>query len=197
MKTCVLFPNAFSQTYLDGSAARKACMSGPYEVHLDPHELSQSSGFKSRNKNLSLLSNHSRSENKQLPSLLHVEDSPQLRLLMSVFLKNHFRVVSVPSGSDALREAEKGQYDIVCVDINLGEGIDGFETSRRLRELEQYQHTLIIALTTLDYQNVREECFKSRINAYIQKPFDKMCLLGTMEELDKKVLKNIQTGSHA
>lgn len=197
MKTCVLFPHAFAQTYLDGSAARKANVPGSYEVHLDPQELGHSSGFKSRNKNLSLLSNHSYNRNKGLPSLLHVEDSPQLRLLMSVFLKNYFSVVSVPNGSDALKEAEKEQYDIVCVDINLGEGIDGFETSRKLRELEQYQHTPIIALTTLKYQNVRKECFKSRINAYIQKPFDKMCLLGTMEELNKKVLKNIHAGNHA
>lgn len=197
MNTCVLFPHAFCHPYLDGSAARKSTVPISYELHYTPEELGRHSGGTRRNKNLSLLSNLSYAYSKQSLSLLHVEDNPQLRVLFSAFLKNQFDVLSVGNGADALKEAENRKYDIVCVDINLGDGIDGFEISRRLRELDQYQQTPIIALTTLNYQNVREECLDSRINAYIQKPFDKMSLIGILEELDTKVLKNFNSDTNA
>lgn len=198
MKTCVLFPHAFSYNYLDGSVARKTTFPASYELYLNPNEIRHTSGSVTSNRKLSLVTRPPGSDwEKRKPTLLHVEDSPQIRLLVSVFLKNHFHIVSAPNGNEALEVAKNDSYDFVLVDVNLGEGIDGFETSRRLRELKPYQQTPIIALTTLDYQHVREECIKSRINAYIQKPFDKAYLLGTMEELDRKVLKNVHNSSHA
>lgn len=196
MKTCVLFPNAFGQTYLEGSAALKSTSQASFELYLNPQELGRSQSPENRKGHLSLLSGTRRTQGRKNPRLLHVEDSSQLRLLLSVFLKNHFEVVSVSNGLEALYEAENTRYDIICMDIDLGAGMDGFETSKRLRAMQTYQHTPIIALTTHDYQHVREECIQSRINAYIQKPFDKTCLLGTMEELDNKVLKKIRCETH-
>jgi two-component system sensor histidine kinase BarA len=71
------------------------------------------------------------------------------------------------------------------MDINLGEGMDGFETTRKIREYDDYEDTPIIALTTNELSHVREECISSRMNAYIQKPFDKTYLLGTIREINK------------
>lgn len=196
MKTCVLFPNAFGQPYMEGSAALKSTVPPSFELYLNPQELGRSKRPENGNGHLSLLSGTRRAQGRKYLRLLHVEDSPQLRLLLSVFLKDHFEVVSVSNGLDALYEAENSRYDMICMDIDLGAGMDGFETSKRLRAMQTYQHTPIIALTTLEYPHVREECLQSRINAYIQKPFDKSCLLGTMEELDNKVLKKIRCESH-
>lgn len=188
MKTCVLFPNAFSYNYMEGSVAHSLDVPSSQELHLNPQDLNGSlpSGRRMRG-SLSLFSSidKKRSRENEKPKLLHVEDSAQIRLLVSIFLKNEFEIESVENGEEAIKKAESNQYDLILMDINLGTGIDGFEASRKIRELSKYHETPIIALTTNDYDHVRDECISSRINAYIQKPFDKAYLLGTIQEINK------------
>ena len=186
MKTCVLFPNAFSYNYIDGSVAHSMDVPTSQELHLSPQDLSET--FPTRRKprrSLSLFSPNGKNKSKEKPRLLHVEDSAQIRLLVSIFLKNEFEIESVENGEQAIKEAESNKYDLILMDINLGSGIDGFETARKIREIGKYSETPIIALTTNDYDHVRDECISSRMNAYIQKPFDKAYLLGTIREINK------------
>lgn len=188
MKTCVLFPNAFSYNYMNGSVAHSLDAPAIQELHLSPQDLNGTSSARRRmRRSLSLFSPESNEKNKenQKPRLLHVEDSAQIRLLVSIFLKNEFEIESVENGEKAVKQAQSNQYDLILMDINLGSGIDGFEAARKIRELSEYNEIPIIALTTNDYDNVRDDCISSRINAYIQKPFDKAYLLGTIQEINK------------
>lgn len=188
MKTCVLFPNAFSYNYMDGSVAHSLDTPSTQELHLNPQDLNETRPVRRRmRRNLSLFTSNDkerRRENEK-PKLLHVEDSAQIRLLVSIFLKNEFEIESVENGEEAIKQAKSNQYDLILMDINLGSGIDGFEATRKIREISKYHETPIIALTTNDYDHVRDECISSRINAYIQKPFDKAYLLGTIQEINK------------
>lgn len=188
MKTCVLFPNAFSYNYMDGSVAHSLDVPTSQELHLSPQDLNEALPARRRmRRSLSLFTanNKKKSNENEKPKLLHVEDSAQIRLLVSIFLKNEFEIESVENGEEAIKHAKSNQYDLILMDINLGSGLDGFETSRKIRELSKYNETPIIALTTNDYDHVRDECISSRINAYIQKPFDKAYLLGTIQEINK------------
>ncbi|MDR9366903.1 MAG: response regulator [Balneolaceae bacterium] len=190
MKTCVLFPNAFSYNYIDGSVAHSMDIPIAQELHLSPQDLSET--FPRRRKmrrGLSLFSPNGKSKTEEKPRLLHVEDSAQIRLLVSIFLKNEFEIVSVENGEEAIKEAESNKYDLILMDINLGNGIDGFETAKKIREIGNYSEIPIIALTTNDYDHVRDECISSRMNAYIQKPFDKAYLLGIIREINKHQAK--------
>lgn len=190
MKTCVLFPKAFSYNYMSGSVAHSFDIPSSYELYLNPNEITSSNGaVRSSRRKLSLVTRN-RDFDKDIstmPRLLHVEDSPQIRLLVSIFLKNNFRIDSVHTGEEAVQQSSENNYDFVLMDIDLGEGIDGFETTRRIREISGYEKTPVIALTTNDYNHVRDECIASRMNAYIQKPFDKSYLLGTIRELSKHI----------
>ncbi|MDX1641762.1 MAG: response regulator [Balneolaceae bacterium] len=187
MKTCVLFPNAFSYNYMDGSVAHSLDVPVAQELHLSPQDLSETLPARRRmRRSLSLFtSNKEENQEKEKPKLLHVEDSAQIRLLVSIFLKNEFEIESVENGEEALKQAQSNQYDLILMDINLGAGMDGFETSRKIRKFSKHNETPIIALTTNDYDHVRDECISSKINAYIQKPFDKAYLLGTIQEINK------------
>lgn len=190
MKTCVLFPKAFSYNYMNGSVAHSFDIPSSYELYLNPNEIAATDrSARTSRRNLSLVSRNRKLDkgHSATPRLLHVEDSPQIRLLVSIFLKNDFNIDSVHTGEEAVEQAAENSYDFVLMDIDLGRGIDGFETSRRIREISEYEKTPIIALTTNDYSHVRDECITSRINAYIQKPFDKKYLLGTIQELDKHI----------
>jgi len=190
MKTCVLFPKAFSYNYMSGSVAHSFDIPSSYELYLNPNEIASSNGSaRTSRRNLSLVSRNRKVEKdvSTMPRLLHVEDSPQIRLLVSIFLKNDFNIDSVHTGEEAVQQASENSYDFVLMDVDLGQGIDGFETTRRIREISGYEKTPIIALTTNDYNHVRGECITSRMNAYIQKPFDKSYLLGTIREMDKHI----------
>lgn len=193
MKTCVLFPNAFSYNYMDGSVAHSLDMPTSQELHLSPQDLSATQPPRRKlRKNLSLFSSNASAKEKakDKPRLLHVEDSAQIRLLVSIFLKNEFEIESVENGEEAVKLADSGKFDLILMDINLGNGMDGFEATREIRDLDQHSDTPIIALTTNDYDHVREECISSRMNAYIQKPFDKAYLLGTIREINKHQANN-------
>lgn len=193
MKTCVLFPKAFSYNYIEGSVAHALETPSLYEEHLTPSDFSGPKLIRKRMATRSMsLMNRDKVETaavKKKPKMLHVEDSAQIRLLVSIYLKNEFDVESVENGEVALRQAESKQYDFILMDINLGRGIDGFDVIGKIRDLENYKSTPIIALTTNDYPNVREACLKTRVNAYIQKPFDKSYLLGTIQEINNRLEK--------
>lgn len=175
---------------MSGSVAHSFDIPSSYELYLNPNEIAYSDGTaRTSRRKLSLVSKDKNTDKGQSvkPRLLHVEDSPQIRLLVSIFLKNNFNIDSAHTGEEALEQASEQNYDFVLMDVDLGMGIDGFETTRRIREIAGYEKTPIIALTTNDYNHVRDECIASRLNAYIQKPFDKAYLLGTIRELDKHI----------
>lgn len=188
MKTCVLFPNTFSFNYMNGSVARPLDNPVPEELHLGPQDLNKELSVKRKfRRSLSLFSPNANEKSRlqDKPRLLHVEDSTQIRLLVSIFLKNEFEIESAENGEKAIKKVGSNIYDLILMDIDLGSGINGFETTRKIRDIGDYKNIPIIALTTNDYDHVRDECITSKMNAYIQKPFDKTNLLGTIREISK------------
>lgn len=119
------------------------------------------------------------------PKLLHIEDNEQISFLLHLYLKDRYEIESVKTGEKALNKIQNDFYDLIIVDVQLGEGMNGFETSRQIREISRYRFTPIIALTTNEYYTIREDCMYSMVNAYIRKPFTKPYLLSAIDELDK------------
>lgn len=56
------------------------------------------------------------------------------------------RVVTAPSGSKALEHAQREDFAVILLDARMPV-VDGFETARRIREIERARHTPIIFLT--------------------------------------------------
>lgn len=123
------------------------------------------------------------------PVILHVEDNAEIRFLVNVLLRKDFTVIGVETGEKALELVEKNKFDIILMDLNLGEGISGIDATRKIREEAGLEDIPIIAVTANNYHDVREDCIDAGMNAFIQKPFDKADLLQTIEEL-----KNSQSG---
>jgi CheY-like chemotaxis protein len=117
--------------------------------------------------------------------VLHVEDDPNLRMLLTLLLKKDFEVISVSNGEKAIELVAKSDtsFDIIFMDVDLGPGLNGIQTAAKLREVPLTQTTPIIALTGNNYHDIREECMKAGLNAYIQKPFQKADLLQTISDL--------------
>ncbi len=118
---------------------------------------------------------------------LHVEDNAEVRSIVKYFLrKKRFQVDAAENGAEALQLAKDEHYDVIIMDVNLGEGMDGIETTRQLRRIEQYKDVPIIAVTANLTTNIREHCLEAGMDAFLPKPFQKEDLLNTIRLVMQK-----------
>lgn len=123
-----------------------------------------------------------RASEKKVTCLL-VEDDPINRQVAFHFLNKIGLVVdTAEDGLEALNKFSLNSYDIVFMDCVLPE-IDGYETTRRIREKNQI--VPIIAMTSNALQSDKEQCAKAGMNDHIAKPFT----LDILKETLKKHLK--------
>lgn len=103
--------------------------------------------------------------------ILAVEDNPDTQLLLRYLLQPHFELDIAPRVNDALQTASDGQYDILLLDINLGEEKTGIDLLNRLREIPRYRSTPALALTAYAMPGDRDRFVTSGFDGYISKPF--------------------------
>jgi len=73
-------------------------------------------------------------------------------------------------GASALRAVEDRRYDVVLMDCQLP-GLDGYETTRRLRRLETNgRRTPVGAVTANTGEGEREKCLAAGMDDYLAKP---------------------------
>ncbi len=107
------------------------------------------------------------SSNKQ-PSVLIVDDEPQIRdLLQMGFSYEGFQVFLADNGPDATRMAKEQQLDVVILDLMLP-GYDGLEVTRQIRHNRDLP---IIMLTAKDEVDDRVTGLDSGADDYLTKPF--------------------------
>jgi PAS domain S-box-containing protein len=82
-----------------------------------------------------------------------------------------YDVVAVNNGREALEALESGCFDLVLMDCQMPE-LDGYETSRRIREgPEKSRRIPIVALTAHAMREELDRCLAVGMNDYITKPF--------------------------
>lgn len=75
-------------------------------------------------------------------------------------------------GTEAVESVAKGQYDLVLMDCYMPQ-MDGFEATRKIRELEtESQGVPIIALTADIQREVEEKCRLAGMDDYLSKPIE-------------------------
>lgn len=103
-------------------------------------------------------------------SALIVEDNPvNLKVTEKMLNKAGSRldVKSVMSGEDCLARLKEESFDLILMDCQMP-GLDGFETTRRLREMGVA--TPVVACTANTTDKIRERCLASGMNDYMAKP---------------------------
>jgi hypothetical protein len=108
------------------------------------------------------------------------DDIRNIFAMTSVLERHKMDVVAAESGKDALEQMEKSPApDIVLMDIMLPE-MDGYETTRRIREKPEFKALPIIALTAKAMKGDREKCIEAGASDYIAKPVDTEQLLSLL-----------------
>lgn len=78
--------------------------------------------------------------------VLIVDDDPLVLEILDGLLGDSYELTTAASGEEALETAVKLQPDLVLMDVMM-DGIDGYETCRRMRELECLKSTKIILVS--------------------------------------------------
>ncbi len=112
-------------------------------------------------------------EKKDTNKILLVEDYKHSQIIVTRLLKkNDFdSIVVVENGQEALDAVKEQQYDLILMDMQMPV-LNGFEATRRIRELPDYKDTPIIALTAFAMKGDREKCLDAGATDYIPKPID-------------------------
>src|SRR5262249_20090881 len=102
------------------------------------------------------------------PTVLVIEDEPQMRRFLRATLENHeYRMVDAPTAQQALAEAATRSPDIVLLDLGLPD-IDGIEVLERLREGTQVPGMVVWAR---DHEEQKIRALEAGADDSLTKPF--------------------------
>ena len=112
-------------------------------------------------------------EKKDTVKILLVEDYKHSQIIVTRLLKkNDFEsIVVVENGQEALDAVHQQHYDLILMDMQMPV-MNGFEATRRIRQIEEYKETPIVALTAFAMKGDREKCLDAGATDYIPKPID-------------------------
>jgi len=116
--------------------------------------------------------------------ILYVEDDDANRTFMEIMSRGLCRIELVDNGQGAVDKVKINHYDGIFMDINLGFGLNGIETTKLIRQINGYEKTPIAAVTAFASERDKERFLSEGCSHFLAKPF--------MKQDIKKLLKAFQ-----
>ena len=118
-----------------------------------------------------------------MKKVLVIEDNEDNRKIMRYALERAgYEVISAGRGEEGVEMALRELPFLIVMDINLP-GIDGIESTKRIRASEADGDIPIIAITSLAMAGDREKIMASGCNGYIEKPIDPITIVERIHEI--------------
>ena len=114
---------------------------------------------------------------QKLCILLAEDNNVNQQVAIGLLQKLGYRADIVADGTEALESLKRIRYDVIFMDCQMPQ-LDGYETTRRIRQLEQKRTApfdwktpiYIIAMTANAMEGDREKCLTAGMNDYLSKP---------------------------
>lgn len=104
--------------------------------------------------------------------ILLVEDDHDTQQLLTALLEEVYDVTVASRAEEAYLLAGRHNFELILMDIDLGEGPNGAELLQQLRALPEYAASAIVAVTAYALPGDRERFLEMGFTAYVSKPFD-------------------------
>ncbi|MCB0806559.1 MAG: response regulator transcription factor [Bacteroidales bacterium] len=129
-------------------------------------------------------------DNSKFKILIVDDEKDIIEFLQYNFEKEGFNVYTALNGTDGKKIARKEHPDLIVLDIMMP-GMDGVELCKELRELPEFDNTLIIFLTARgeDYSQIAG--FEVGADDYITKPVRPRVLIARVKALLKRKSKTV------
>ena len=118
--------------------------------------------------------------------ILIVEDNEINARLLDIMLKElefEFTAETASDAKEALEMSANVQYDLVLMDINLGDGLmDGTEVMKILKQKQEYKDVPVYAITCYSLPGDKEKFLDQGFDKYFSKPVAQAPLLSSIKE---------------
>lgn len=116
-------------------------------------------------------------------SLLVIEDSePEVELMTYLLQAGGYCVMTATSGEAGLALADQQSVNMVVCDVFLP-GINGYEVARRLKAHPALSRIPLLAVTTLNQLNNRDQLRQAGFDGYIGKPIEARTFVDNVESM--------------
>jgi len=137
---------------------------------------------------------HAKSDERK-PVILTVDDDPNnLSVVRDCLVECNYTILVAEDGESAVQRADYAKPDLILLDVMMP-GIDGYETCRRLKSLENTKDIPVIFMTALAETGHKVKGLEVGAVDYITKPFQREELLARIavhlhnRELTKRLLE--------
>jgi PAS domain S-box-containing protein len=117
----------------------------------------------------------------RLPRILYIEDNPQNRDIVRRYLGGQFEVLEAEDGEHGVERATREAPDLILMDLSLPR-LDGWEATRRLRQLPAVATIPVIAVTAHAGREYQDKATAAGCTGYLTKPLDRDQLLDTIRK---------------
>ncbi len=118
-----------------------------------------------------------------MKKVLVIEDNPDNTKLISYALKRRgYEVVPAGTGLKGIELAHEEKIAFIIMDIDLP-GINGLETTERIRKSEGIEDIPIIAITSYAMAGDVDRIIAAGCSGYFEKPIDPLTIVDDIESL--------------
>lgn len=122
---------------------------------------------------------------KPSPSVLVVDDDPDVRALVSTLLgRAGYLITEAPDGRAALKALYDQRPDLVVLDVNMPD-LDGWATLERIRDLSDVP---VVMLSARGEELEKVRALRAGADDYVTKPFGRQELLARVESVLRRAV---------
>lgn len=126
-------------------------------------------------------------------TVLIADDEPDILEILQFNLQGRgYHVIAATNGNSALELAKLHHPDLIILDVMMP-GKTGFEVCKILRNIPEFQNTIIIFLTALNDDITQIKGLETGGDDYITKPISPNVLLSRVNALFRRIIK--ETGN--
>jgi CheY-like chemotaxis protein len=113
-----------------------------------------------------------------MKKVLVAEDNDSNFVLMSYILKKYYQFERAKNGLEAVEMVDKGQYDIVLMDIKMPV-MDGLQATKTIKE--KHPDLPIVALTANAFDSDRQLAMEAGCDDFLSKPVSSEACIETIK----------------
>jgi len=131
--------------------------------------------------------------------ILCVDDNSEALYLISLILQRHgAEVITCNSAEEAIGYLNSHKFDIICSDIDMPPGLDGYDLAHALRKMESDDPSRVVTPSVAVSGNAKNPNIKKRFadfQVYMLKPFDPKRLVDVIQRLVEADGASVRAGS--